>query len=150
MTASVLVRPATADDVAGLVELERLCFDDPWSEGSVAGELAAPDRHVRIALGQDGDAVLGWSSTQVVADTADLLRVAVHPGARRGGIGRVLVDELLRTAATAGAERVLLEVAAGNTAAQVLYAGTGFREIHRRRAYYADGGDALVMERVLS
>lgn len=148
MTPAVLVRPATPADAAGLVELERVCFDDPWSEGSVAAELAAADRHVRVALGED-DAVLGWSSTQVVADTADLLRVAVRPGVRRAGLGRVLVEELLQTAAAAGAERVLLEVAAGNTAAQVLYERTGFREIHRRRAYYADGGDALVMERVL-
>ncbi|WP_229051819.1 ribosomal protein S18-alanine N-acetyltransferase [Aeromicrobium sp. Leaf350] len=147
MTATVVVRAATQDDVPVLAELERACFDDPWSASSVASEVASVERHVRLAV--EGETAVGWSSTLVVAETADLLRVAVRPASRRRGVARVLVEELLRTAADAGAERILLEVAADNTGAQALYGGLGFREIHRRRAYYADGGDALVMERAL-
>lgn len=141
-------RAATRDDVDAVATLERACFEDPWSADSVATELAAAGRIVRVvevALG-----ILGWSSTSVVAETADLLRVAVEPSVRGRGLGRVLVGDVLHRAAAAGAERVLLEVAEPNTAARALYAATGFREIHRRRRYYADGADALVLERVLS
>ena len=46
-----------------------------------------------------------------------------------------------------GAERLILEVSAGNDAARALYRGAGFTEIGRRRAYYPDGSDALVLER---
>ena len=142
------LRPATGEDLSALVELERVSFDDRWSAASLAGELGAGGRIVRVA--EASGELVGWSSTSVVGDTADLLRVAVAPTARRHGLGRVLVEDVLRGAASAGAERVLLEVAATNTAARALYAATGFDQVHRRRRYYADGTDALVLERVLA
>ncbi|RYJ01809.1 MAG: ribosomal-protein-alanine acetyltransferase, partial [Acetobacteraceae bacterium] len=37
-----------------------------------------------------------------------------------------------------------------NAAALALYRAAGFEEVGRRRRYYADGDDALVMRRVLS
>lgn len=140
-------RAATVDDVAAVAALERACFDEPWNADSVATEVAAADRIARVAAGPEG--IQGWSSTSVVGDTADLLRVAVDPAVRGQGLGRVLVDDVLQNASRAGAERVLLEVAEPNAAARALYAATGFREIHRRRRYYAGGADALVLERVL-
>ncbi len=141
-------RPATRDDVDAVVALERDCFADPWGEDSVAAELAGAGRIVRVAAAPGG--LIGWSSTSVVAETADLLRVAVDPAVRGRGLGRVLVADVVDRAREAGAERVLLEVAESNAPARALYAATGFREIHRRRRYYADGADALVLERVLS
>ncbi|WP_431272740.1 hypothetical protein [Dankookia sp. P2] len=44
---------------------------------------------------------------------------------------------------------MFLEVAAGNAAARGLYQGLGFAEVSRRRRYYPDGSDALVMRRDL-
>jgi len=146
----VRVRAATAEDVPAVVTLEDLCFADPWGVDSVRHEVAATDRVVRVAESTGTHLVVGWSSTQVVGDTADLLRVAVGPSARRSGTGRLLVTTLLADAADRGADRVLLEVAETNVAARGLYAALGFAEIHRRRAYYADGGDALVLERHLA
>jgi ribosomal-protein-alanine N-acetyltransferase len=43
----------------------------------------------------------------------------------------------------------VLEVRASNTAAQRLYAGAGFERRGKRRGYYADGEDAIVMGRSL-
>lgn len=40
-----------------------------------------------------------------------------------------------------------LEVRAGNAAAVALYRRLGFEEVGRRRRYYADGSDALLMTR---
>ena len=48
-----------------------------------------------------------------------------------------------------GASRVLLEVSAVNSAALAFYADTDFVEIDRRRRYYRDGSDAVVMRRSL-
>ena len=55
----------------------------------------------------------------------------------------------VEAARQAGADRVLLEVAASNVAARELYRAHGYVEISRRRAYYADGDDALVLARAL-
>lgn len=40
-----------------------------------------------------------------------------------------------------------LEVRTGNAAARALYAGAGFAEVGRRRRYYTDGEDAVLMTR---
>lgn len=41
----------------------------------------------------------------------------------------------------------MLEVKAGNERAAALYRRLGFVEVGRRRAFYADGADALLMRR---
>ena len=52
--------------------------------------------------------------------------------------------------ATYGAGAMFLEVAAGNAPALALYAREGFAEVGRRRRYYSDGTDALVLRRDLT
>lgn len=72
-----------------------------------------------------------------------LLQLAVCPSARRRGVGRALVQ---RAVAEAGDDaRIVLEVADTNEAAKALYTGEGFVVNGRRRAYYPDGADALLM-----
>jgi [ribosomal protein S18]-alanine N-acetyltransferase len=44
---------------------------------------------------------------------------------------------------------MLLEVAAGNAPARALYAAAGFAEVGKRRRYYPDGSDALVLAAAL-
>ena len=92
----------------------------------------------------------GFGLLRLLPGEAEILTLAVQPEARRQGLGRLLVQELIAQAT--GAERVFLEVAESNQAARALYAGCGFEEIGRRPGYYAysDGGaeDALVMQLV--
>lgn len=86
---------------------------------------------------------------RVIGPEAELLTLAVDPAARRRGQGRALVTRFLAAARAQGAETAFLEVAADNTAAIALYAATGWTEVGRRRGYYGDGIDALVLRRDL-
>jgi ribosomal-protein-alanine acetyltransferase len=139
----VIVRPASADDVAAVHALERDLFGaDAWSEASVRAELTGPRRTAVVAC--DGRELVGYAVAAEVGDAVDLQRVAVRPEHRRRGLAHALL-----TAALDGAPRVLLEVAAGNTGALALYAAEGFTEIARRRRYYRDGSDAVVLKREL-
>lgn len=133
------LRPATADDVAAVHALEQELFGaDAWSSGAVREELTGPRRTALVACDPD---VVGYVVTREAGDVVDLQRIAVHPARRRHGLARRLLTE------AACAERMLLEVSATNTAALAFYAGEGFAEIARRRRYYRDGSDAVVMER---
>ncbi|MDZ4062926.1 MAG: GNAT family N-acetyltransferase, partial [Brevundimonas sp.] len=104
-------------------------------------------------LGQAGvvaiEAPQGFILIRSVADEAEILTLAVDPGARRQGLGARLVREGAAAAAARGAARLFLEVADDNPAALALYAGAGFTEAGRRPGYYArpDGGrqDALIL-----
>jgi ribosomal-protein-alanine N-acetyltransferase len=95
--------------------------------------------------------LLGWAGLLVVADTAEIMTVGVVPSARRGGLGRAMLDTLLTEAARRGAREVFLEVRADNDPARALYRGAGFDEVGLRRGYYAGGTvDAITMRKALA
>ena len=140
-----MIRRATRDDAGAVLAIERAAFgDDAWSDVLVELELVAPGRLVLIAEQDDGP--VAYASAAVVADVADLTRVAVAPTARRSGLGRTLLTDLLGRVAALGAGRMMLEVADANEPALGLYRAVGFVEIARRRDYYGRGRDAVVME----
>lgn len=60
----------------------------------------------------------------------------VTPSARRRGIGRVLVEQLLDWAQEQGVGGVDIEAYRGNTPASVLYRTLGFRRLGRERFVY--------------
>lgn len=141
----VEVRPATARDVAAVRALELESFGvDAWSEHSVEQELSGDGRQALVAA--EAERLLGYAVTWTVAEVTDLQRLVVAPGARRRGLGGRLVRELVDDAVGRGSGRVLLEVSAVNDAAVACYRSLGFAEVDRRRAYYRDGSDALVLQ----
>jgi ribosomal-protein-alanine N-acetyltransferase len=54
---------------------------------------------------------------------------------------------LIRSAESAGAMSMILEVRDHNDNALNLYRAFDFDVISRRRSYYPDGGDALILQR---
>ena len=142
---TVVIRPGRPADIAGIASLEQEAFGaEAWSAAVAAQEVSAPDRRTLVAL---GDArVIGYAVTWTTGEVADLQRVVVGAGARRGGVASRLLRELLADAAADGVRRVLLEVSEHNTAALALYARWGFRAIDRRARYYRDGSDAVVLQ----
>jgi [ribosomal protein S18]-alanine N-acetyltransferase len=140
----VRLRPAAAADVDAVLALEvRLFGAEAWSAGSVREELTGPRRFAVVACAPD---VVGYAVTMTSADVVDLQRIAVDPAHRRTGVAHRL---LARVVEEARGDRMLLEVSAANEAARAFYAAEGFTEIDRRRRYYRDGTDALVLERLL-
>jgi ribosomal-protein-alanine acetyltransferase len=148
MTRLGSTRSARPSDAGAITGLEAEAFGaDAWSAEQVADELAATSR--RVVVAENDGHVLGYAAISVAGDTADLTRIVVAGTARRAGIATLLLAELHETAQQAGAERVLLEVAAANTGAVAFYRAHGYAEIARRRGYYPSGDDALVLERHL-
>ena len=138
------IRPLEPRDIPAVLVIERESFPDPWTEGLFVDELGRTDRSWKVAV--DGGRIVGYGGVMVAGDEAHLLDLAVEPGARGTGIGRMLVWELAEIASRMGALRMTLEVAESNRTALALYRSCGFDVAGRRRAYYpATGDDALVL-----
>jgi ribosomal-protein-alanine N-acetyltransferase len=129
----------TAERLAGI---HAAAFPAPWDATALAGLLT----QAGVFAVEQPD---GFILLRTVADEAEILTLAVHPKARRRGLGARLVRVGVAGAAAQGATRLFLEVADDNAAALALYARAGFSEAGRRPGYYArpDGGrqDALIL-----
>lgn len=138
-----LIRPADPADAAALLELERACFSDPWSEQGLQEVLATPTTLALVAA--QGPAVVGYAIARAVVDSAEILTLGVHPERQRRGIAGLLLEDLLVRLSRAGVAEVWLEVRVSNTAARALYQSRQFRITGMRRAYYRlPTEDALV------
>ena len=142
---AALIEAVGAEAAALLSEMhaESVPANQAWGASAIALMLGLPGHFGLLAIQQDEP--LGFALGRVQADQAEILTIAVRPGARGQGIGRALLDALLAEAAKRDAMDLFLEVAEPNMAARALYAGAGAKEVGRRRRYYADGADALVL-----
>ncbi len=143
------LRRGEPDDAAALAALERSASLHPWTECQLCEELARPlPDAVLVIQGLSG--ILAYCAVRLVVGELHVMNLAVDARARRRGLARLLLQKSLERGARAGAVRALLEVRAGNTAAQALYARAGFALLGKRKAYYVDPPeDALVLARAL-
>jgi ribosomal-protein-alanine N-acetyltransferase len=146
----IALRPAVAADLADVSSLERAVFGrDSWSPRSLEHELSALGDHRHMLVAVAAGRVVGYAAAAGNVETCDLLRMAVAPDHQRTGIASRLFTELF-LGAPSRYERILLEVAADNSAALALYESLGFIEIARRPRYYSGAEAALVMQLDLS
>lgn len=138
-------RPVVAADAAALAGLHATAFAGPaaWGAEAIGLMLAMPGA---FGLWRPDH---GFILARAIAGEAEVLTLAVAPPARRLGLGTRLLAAAMGWSAARGARAIVLEVAAANAAALALYHGLGFTEVGRRRRYYADGADALVLRRSL-
>jgi len=137
------IRTIAPFDLASLAEVHAACFAEAWDSGALAGLLAMPGAQGLVAEGPGTSVVLGFVLLRAIAGEAEILTIAVKPGARRGGIGRRLLNAATASAAASGASRLFLEVAVDNGPAHALYLAAGFAEVARRANYYPGRGGAI-------
>jgi [ribosomal protein S18]-alanine N-acetyltransferase len=132
-----------------MAALHAACFTTPrpWSALEITAML---DNDHTFLLTAPNAFLIG----RAVAGEAELLTLAVSPGARRQGTATYLVTQFLTESRMRAATDTFLEVAADNTPAIALYAATGFNQSGKRRAYYAHPNgtrtDAIIMSQRLT
>ncbi|MFI5246788.1 MAG: ribosomal protein S18-alanine N-acetyltransferase [Gemmatimonadales bacterium] len=143
--ADVTIRPAVKADLDAIHAIERESFGDPWSHETFRNLLDRAPGTMEVAVGAAG-ALIGYAVAWYAADEAEIANIAVAPNARRKGVGALLLDRLLQSAATFGARTVFLEVRESNLEARKLYDARGFGIVGRRKQYYRQPDeDALIM-----
>lgn len=119
-----------------------------WDARRVAQTLARKDVLGVVAARPDAP-VTGFAVAGYGDDVAHLLLLAVHPSARRTGLGTELLNWHHKCALVAGVGALELELRAQNRAALRFYETLGYEVIGRVRGYYQHDEDALVMRRDL-
>jgi ribosomal-protein-alanine N-acetyltransferase len=140
------ILPMHQSHLAQVLEIERRAYPFPWSEGIFRDCLKAGYSGWILANEQGG--LGGYALMSMAVDEAHVLNLCIDTPAQRQGLGRMMLEHMIRLARAANATIVLLEVRKSNRNAIHLYESHGFQRLGLRKGYYpAEGGreDALVL-----
>jgi len=142
---NLMFRYMTLEDLPQIMQIEQDAFSIPWTKEAFENELTNNRLAHYMALEVEGQ-VIGYGGLWIIADEAHITNIAIHSTYRGRGLGKKLVQELVRTASFLGAKKMTLEVRVKNEVAQHVYKQFGFVEAGIRPKYYADNNeDALIM-----
>ncbi|HEV7823044.1 MAG TPA: ribosomal protein S18-alanine N-acetyltransferase, partial [Burkholderiales bacterium] len=133
-------------DLDAVMAIEKVIYPHPWTRGNFKDSLRE-GYHCWVM--EDGGEIIGYSVIMIAVNEGHLLNLSVAQDWQRRGLGRAMLQFLLKLARDFDAAKVFLEVRPTNAAGRALYADAGFSEIAIRRGYYpARFGreDAIVMQ----
>ncbi len=144
----MLIRRMTEEDCIQVAEIESENFSLPWSRADFLKAVQAPG-YLYLVAEEQGE-ILGYCGCIIVLDEAQIPNVCVRQNARKCGIGRKMLQELICEAKKRNAAVLYLEVRQSNTAAKALYRSLGFEEAGLRKNFYErPREDAVLMNRIL-
>ncbi len=140
----VLIRDLRPEDVAAVLEIEKVSFTTPWSEILFMNEIFKPRSLPKAAV--IGEKIVGYICANYLLDEGHILNVTVHPDHRKQGMALHLVQHMIDLLKKEGCLTIFLEVRISNDAALGMYQKAGFRIISARKAYYTlPVEDAVIM-----
>lgn len=142
----------TSEHLLAVVDLDQRCLGGLWSAEGYRREMDSPNSDLFLLMASaqpDAETLqpVGLGCAWAILEEAHITVIGVDPQYQRQGLGQLILYELLASARQRGLERATLEVRASNQAAIALYQTFGFREAGRRRRYYPDDEDALILWR---
>lgn len=144
----MLYRKMLAADIDAASEIERHA-PDPWNKAQLTALLQDGVSHSYIA--EENSVPVAFCSVQKAADEATINAVTVLPSHRQRGVARGLLLHVQAALLREGVKEMFLEVRAGNTAAQALYASMGFAAVGMRKNFYEHPCEnAIVMQKTFT
>jgi len=143
-------REMTTEDVPAIMEIEKVVYTHPWTEGIF-------NDCIRVGYNcwvyEEQDELLAYGLVSVAVNEAHILNICVSPEAQGHGLGKRMLHKLMQLAADRQGNSIFLEVRESNLIAQNLYDQEGFNRVGLRKNYYpAEDGreDALVYAKELN
>lgn len=142
----ILLRPMHESDIAQVLDIERQSHFDAWDRTFFCQCLQS--KHTLIIEGHGK--LAAYAVFSIERNVTILLNLTVALDFRRHGLGRYLLDQVLKYSREGEAHVIRLTVASSNEAAYQLYRSAGFKDVDRLHLYYQTRTyweDAIVMEK---
>lgn len=137
------VRQGGLAEAQAVQALAAACYDRVPGIAHWQRELQQPA--VELHVLQQPKQIIAYTLCWALPPELELHDIAVTPSCQGQGWGRVLLAWRLQQAREQDMQEVFLEVRCSNAPALAVYQSLGFGVCHRRRHYYGNGEDALVM-----
>ncbi|NOT16000.1 MAG: ribosomal protein S18-alanine N-acetyltransferase [Methylotenera sp.] len=123
----------TMVDLDAIMDIEPDLYLHPWSRGNFSDSLQSG--YAAWVL-QHTNHIIGYALMMFVLDEAHLLNLSIAKAYQKKGLGRYLLEYMIKQAKQHHATNMFLEVRTSNISAIALYENIGFNEMAIRRGYY--------------
>lgn len=138
------IRPMVKADVPQVFDIERHSFNDSsWTIDAFYHELEANEFAYYFVI-EYNQHILGYVGSWIVIDQAQITTIAIASDYRGYGFGQLLLNYVIQFSRNT-CDTLSLEVRVENAVAQHVYQKLGFQYGGKRKNYYGEGEDALVM-----
>lgn len=135
-------RFAVRRDLPQILEIEELCFNEPWDAEKFWQFMRIRNRIGFVAcLEKDIDHVMGFAMYELCRSSLHIHNLAVHPSCWRRGVGSTMLRKLCRKVRV-----VTAEVSECNLEGQLFYARCGLFCLGKFGTYGVTGTDRYVFQ----
>ncbi len=146
MSDSRSIRPATPDDLDGILAIEGRAHLAPWTRANFEGEFQKPYSTTWVLTDDETDSVIfGYATFWVMGDSVEILNIAIDDPHRGLGFAKLILQHVIREGVKQEAKLLILDVRKSNLPAVGLYQRAGFDITQYRKAFYSNGEDAYHM-----
>ena len=143
----ITIKKVGAEFAPFLSKLHQATFTQHWTEEDFTAMFSV--RSTQAFIAEIAGEAVGFILTRSILDQAELISIATIVPQRKLGVAAKLSGSAMADAKQRGAAQMFLEVAERNISAMQLYSKLGFVKTGLRKAYYADGDNAVLMARSL-
>lgn len=144
-----MIREMREMDIPSILTMEKELFgSDAWEHNTFLYELHE-NPYATLFVYEDNGEIYGYVDVWVMYEQAQIADIAVASPMQHQGIGSQLMDKAVETASQKACETMSLEVRCSNEKAIGLYEKYGFIGVGKRKRYYGDGEDAILMVKAL-
>ncbi len=139
------IRWMIGPDMPQVIAIERASSPFPWTEDDFLRCLR--QRNCIGMVAEQDERAVGFMIYELHKTRLHILNFAVHPHARRTGIGGLMVAKLVHKLTTHRRLKITLAVRESNVGAQLFFRSRGFLAARVLRSYYEESEeDAIQME----
>lgn len=141
---NILINKMTNEDLEKIKENLSKDFDNFWDYEILKEELNSRTSKYIVAK-KSNNIIVGFAGIKIILDEAEIMNIVTKKEERHQGIGKLLLNEIIKISKENNIYLINLEVNAKNTIAINLYKKYNFKEVGLRKKYYNGQDDAILM-----
>ena len=139
------IRELAIEDADFIDSAKDFGFLDGWNKNMVLSAINGGRFFGGIA--EENNIPVGFITYSLGYDDADIESIFILPDKRKQGYAKELISFSMERIKKADKKSIFLEVKESNISAISLYLSFGFKKVSIRKKYYADGSNAIVMQK---
>jgi len=140
---NIEIKKMTKEHLQQIQDILQQQFDKFWNANVLEKELDNPLSEYIVAICEDE--VVGYAGIWQAIDEGHITNIVTKKDKRGNNIGTKMLDKIIQLARKKALKNVTLEVNENNQVAIKLYKKYNFIEVGKRKKYYNNTDDAIIM-----